>query len=78
MSFSLQVRDGRNASQCGMAHVSWRRSPQLVPRKKNTVINQYELCAPAAGYDSKLSGGSLPVTRVIACKEHFTAERGFG
>lgn len=66
MSLRLSyVRDCRNTQKCGMAHVSLWRRPEFVPRKKNR-INQYECCAPAAGCESKLSGGWLPVTRLIA------------
>lgn len=51
--------------KCGKSHVSLWHRPEFVPRKKNR-INQYECCAPAAGCESKLSGGWLPVTRLIA------------
>lgn len=34
MPFLPQVRHCKSTSECGMAHVSWRHSPQLVARKR--------------------------------------------
>lgn len=58
----LRSQSEKTTWNCGMAHVFWWQ-PRACTTKKNTVINQYELQLQAG---SKLSGGSLPLIRVIA------------